>query len=75
MRMAQMQLPLVGNMKVAGITTDRVAKELTNSLLTYLKSPTVNVRVLNFKISVFGDVLRPNVYNIQNERININEVL
>ena len=69
------QLPLVGNMKVAGITTDQIAKELTNSLLTYLKSPTVNVRVLNFKISVFGDVLRPNVYNIQNERITINEAI
>jgi len=69
------QLPLVGNMKVAGITTDEVAKELTNSLLTYLKNPNVNVRVLNFKISVFGDVLRPNVYNIQNERITINEAI
>ncbi len=69
------QLPLVGTMKVAGMTTDEVAKSLTSNLLQYLKSPIVNVRVLNFKISVFGDVLRPNVYNIQNERININEAI
>ena len=69
------QLPLVGNMKVAGMTTDQVAKDLTSNLLNYLKQPIVNVRILNFKISVFGDVLRPNVYNIQNERININEAI
>jgi polysaccharide export outer membrane protein len=69
------QLPLVGNMKVAGITTDQVARELTTNLLTYLKNPIVNVRVLNFKISVLGDVLRPNVYNIQNERVTINEAI
>ncbi|GAB3906931.1 polysaccharide biosynthesis/export family protein [Mucilaginibacter boryungensis] len=69
------QLPLVGDMKVAGMTTDEVAKKLTSNLLPYLKNPIVNIRVLNFKVSVFGDVLRPNVYNIQNERININEVI
>ncbi|MDB5030804.1 polysaccharide biosynthesis/export family protein [Mucilaginibacter sp.] len=69
------QLPLVGNMKVVGMTTDEAAKVLTVNLLTYLKSPIVNIRILNFKISVFGDVLRPNVYNIQNERINITEAI
>jgi polysaccharide export outer membrane protein len=69
------QLPLVGEMKVAGITTDEAAKTLRANLVQYLKSPIVNMRVLNFKVSVFGDVLRPNVYNLQNERVNINEVI
>ena len=71
----EVQLPLVGNMKVTGLTTDEVAKQLTANLVTYLKSPIVSVRIVNFKISVFGDVLRPDVYNIQNEHININEAL
>jgi len=69
------QLPLVGDMKVVGMTTDQVAKQLSTNLLPYLKSPIVNIRVLNFKVSILGDVLRPNVYNIQNERININEAI
>ncbi|GAA4089428.1 polysaccharide biosynthesis/export family protein [Mucilaginibacter panaciglaebae] len=69
------QLPLVGEMKVTGMTTDEVAKQLTGNLVPYLKSPIVNIRVLNFKVSVFGDVLRPNVYHIQNERVNINEAI
>ena len=71
----EVQLPLVGSMKVAGLSTDEVAKQLTANLLTYLKSPIVGIRIINFKISVFGDVLRPDVFNIQNEHININEAL
>jgi len=71
----EVQLPLVGDMKVAGLTTDEVARQLTASLLPFLKSPIVNVRLLNFKISVLGDVLKPDVYTVQNEHININEAL
>ncbi|TWJ00645.1 polysaccharide export outer membrane protein [Mucilaginibacter frigoritolerans] len=71
----QMQLPLVGTMKVYGLTTDEVAKQLTANLQEYLKGPIVNVRILNFKISVLGDVMKPDIYTIQNEHININEAL
>jgi len=71
----QVQLPLVGSLSVVGLTTDEVAKDLAHKLQDYLKSPIVNVRVLNFKISVLGDVLKPDVYTIQNEHINVNEAL
>jgi polysaccharide export outer membrane protein len=71
----QVQLPDVGTMKVAGLTTDEVAKQLTISLADYLKSPIVSVRLLNFKISVLGDVTKPDVYAVPNEHININEAL
>ena len=62
-------------MKVSGLTTEEVSQQLTSNLLPYLNKPIVNVRVLNFKISVFGDVLKPDVFTIQNEHININEAL
>lgn len=71
----QVQLPLIGGLQVSGLTTDDVAKELTVKLQDYFKSPIVNVRILNFKISVLGDVQKPDIYTIQNEHININEAL
>jgi len=71
----EVQLPYVGNMKVSGLTTEQVGKQLTTNLLNYLKSPIVNVRILNFKISVLGDVLKPDVYTIQNDHINVVEAL
>jgi len=70
-----LQLPLVGDMKVIGLTIDDISKQLTANLLPYLKSPIVNVRIVNFKISVLGDVLRPDVYTITNDHINVNEAL
>ncbi|HVS93669.1 MAG TPA: hypothetical protein VHE59_16635, partial [Mucilaginibacter sp.] len=37
--------------------------------------PTVNVRFLNYKISVLGEVLHPSVYVIPNESITLPEAL
>ena len=37
----------------------------------YVKNPTVNIRISNFKITVTGDVKRPGTYNIPNERVSI----
>jgi polysaccharide export outer membrane protein len=62
-------------MKVSGLSTDELAKQLDTDLLPFLTRPIVNVRILNFKISVLGDVLRPDAYTITNDHININEAL
>ncbi len=69
------QIPLIGSMPVAGLTTAEIREQLHQKLLTYLNEPVVNIRILNFKISVLGDVLKPGVFNIQNERITIPEAL
>lgn len=29
------------------------------------------VRLVNYKISVIGEVIRPNTYTVENEKINI----
>ncbi|MBC7399403.1 MAG: polysaccharide biosynthesis/export family protein [Mucilaginibacter sp.] len=68
-------LPYIGRIKLIGLSTDEVAAKLTPLLEQYLKQPIVSVRILNFKISVMGDVLRPDVFTVQNERITIIEAL
>ncbi|QJD94414.1 polysaccharide export protein [Mucilaginibacter robiniae] len=68
-------LPLVGVMKVSGLTTSQLRAKLRDTLLTYYKDPVVNVRIINMNVSVFGDVLRPNVYSLQNERTTITQAL
>lgn len=71
----EINLPYIGRIKVIGTTTDDLATKLTPQLEQYLKQPIVNVRILNFKISVIGDVLRPDIFTVQNERITIIEAL
>lgn len=68
-------LPLIGVTKVAGLTTTQLAAQLQQQLQTYLSKPTVYVRLVNFKVAVMGDVLRPNVYYSPSERLTIPEAL
>jgi polysaccharide export outer membrane protein len=71
----EIHLPIVGNLKVAGLTTSKLREKLNEILQTYYKDPVVNIRILNFKVSVFGDVLRPGIYTMQNERTTITQAL
>jgi polysaccharide export outer membrane protein len=69
------EMPLIGRVKLAGLTTREATDTLKNRLQVYLKEPTVNIRFLNYKISVLGEVVRPSVYTIPNEKITILEAL
>lgn len=69
------QVPLVGELKVDGLTTNQIRLLLTEKLDKYIQSPTVSVRFSNFKITILGDVTRPGVYPVPNERITLMEAL
>lgn len=69
------EMPLLGNIKVGDLTTSEAKKKIKELLQKYLKEPTVNVRVVNYKVSVMGEVARPSVYVIPNERITLPEAL
>src|ERR1035437_9171361 len=68
-------LPLIGKLKVAGLSTKEVTAQITEKLNQYLAQPTVYVRILNFKIAVLGEVNRPSVYTIPNEKVTLPEAL
>ena len=68
-------LPLIGKQKVLGMTTKDATVAITVLLDKYLQQPTVNIRILNFRISVLGEVVRPSVYTVPNEKITLPEAL
>lgn len=68
--------PVLGRIRVAGLTKKEVEAYLRGRLSVYLKEePLVNVRMVNYKISVIGEVARPNTYTITNEKVNVLEAL
>jgi polysaccharide export outer membrane protein len=69
------EIPIIGTVKVAGLTTIEARELIKSKLQKLLKEPTVNVRFLNYKVSVLGEVLRPSVYVIPNETITLPEAL
>ena len=72
----EIDFPVLGRIKVAGLTKKEVEAYLRGRLGAYLKEePLVNVRMVNYKISVIGEVARPNTYTITNEKVNVLEAL
>lgn len=71
----QIDLPLIGVMKVSELTTSQLTEKMRPLLLNYYKDATVSIRIINFKVAVYGDVQKPDVYTLQNERTTITQAL
>jgi polysaccharide export outer membrane protein len=70
--------PVLGNLQVGGLTKSQCEKMLHDKIKPYLnaaENPVVTVRMSNYKISVIGEVNRPGMYTVGNEKINILEAL
>jgi len=69
------EMPMIGKVNIKGLTTTAAADTIRHRLLNFLKEPSVMVRNLNFKVSVLGEVNRPAIYVIPDEKISLPEVL
>ncbi len=63
--------PILGRMKVAGMTRVELSEMLGQRISEYVKDPIVTIRILNFKVSLLGEVNRPGTYNFEGERLTI----
>ena len=72
------EFPVLGTLQVGGLTKSECEKLIHDKLRPYLnakENPVVTVRMANYKISVLGEVNRPGVFTVNNEKINIFEAL
>jgi polysaccharide biosynthesis/export protein len=71
------KLPLIGPLKVDGMTKTQLSTAITDELLNrkIAKDPVVTVRISNYEITVLGEVAKPGVQNVPNELITLPEAL
>jgi polysaccharide export outer membrane protein len=71
------KFPVLGTIQAAGLTKKQLEQSIANSLTEkkLLTDPIVNVRFLNFRVTVLGEVARPTTINVGNEKISILEAL
>lgn len=67
----EIELPLVGDLKVSGKTLHEIQDLVKQKAATYYKDPIVNVRLANFKVTVLGAVAAPGTYIMDQEKSNI----
>ncbi|MDM1548956.1 polysaccharide biosynthesis/export family protein [Empedobacter falsenii] len=67
--------PLIGNVKVGGLTRTEAENELKSKISKYIVNPGVNINFTNFRISVLGEVAKPGNFTIPSERVSILDAL
>lgn len=72
------EFPVLGTLQVGGLTKIECEKMIHDKIMPYLnakENPVVTVRMANYKISVIGEVNRPGMFTVDNEKVNIFEAL
>lgn len=71
----KIDFPVIGTIPVAGFSVKGLKDLLKEKLSIYLKDPVINIRIMNFKVTVTGEVQNPGVIISESERITLIEAL
>lgn len=75
-RNGDINFPVLGKIHLVGLTKEAATDTIQNILnREYVKNPTVNIRFLNFKVTLIGEVKNPSTVTILTEKVNILEAI
>ena len=67
--------PVLGDIKVDGLTRAQIENVLKSKISEYVNDVVVDVRIMNFEVTVIGEVKNPGVFAINDERVTLPEAL
>jgi polysaccharide export outer membrane protein len=73
--MGNIALPIVGVIKIAGLSRDAATQLVQEKLSPFIKDPIVSIRIMNFKVTVLGEVKIPGQIQAVNERLSLLEAI
>ncbi len=71
----EIELPFIGKFFVANKGREEVENEIEKKLSEYIQNPIVQIQIINFKVTILGDVKLPGTYNVPNEKMTIIELI
>lgn len=69
------EFPVIGTIKLGGLTRQEATQFLKNKISEYVNEPIINIRLINFTITVLGEVNSPGTFTIEDERVSLSEAL
>ncbi|WP_047546330.1 polysaccharide biosynthesis/export family protein [Psychroserpens sp. Hel_I_66] len=69
------EFPVLGTIKIGGLTRNEATEMLKEKIGEYVKEFIVNIRLINFSITILGDVNNPGTFTVQGERISLSQAL
>lgn len=71
----EINFPFIGTMQVAGMSKTALTDTLTARIRRDVSDAVVTIRVMNYKITVLGEVNAPGSYTIPSERVSVLDVI
>ncbi|GAA4321178.1 polysaccharide biosynthesis/export family protein [Pontixanthobacter gangjinensis] len=71
----KINFPVLGEIKVVGLTRTEIQKKLEKEIELYVKDPIVDVRIVNFSVTVLGEVGSPGRISVTDERLSMPELI
>lgn len=71
----EIPFPVVGKVKVAGLTIFQIQEKLQEIAGQYIESPTVKVRLLNYRVTILGEVEQQGTITLTNNRVTMLEAI
>ncbi len=69
------EFPVLGKMHLSRLSVEQARDTFKQKLLRYISNPIVNVRWLNFKFTVLGEVNRPATYTLPERSVTVLEAV
>jgi len=68
-------LPILGDIQVRNRTILETKEAIQKELDTYLKEATIDIKIINFRVAVYGEVRRPGFFPVNANRTSIFQAL
>lgn len=69
------KFPVLGQVKLEGLTIGQAQALMETELNKFVKNAIVNIKFMNFRVTVIGEVNHPSTFTVANEKINLLEAL
>lgn len=67
--------PVLGKIQVGGLTKQQLSEKMQEMIARYVKDALVNIQIVNYKVTVMGEITRPGTIAVKNDRISILDAL
>lgn len=67
--------PVIGNLKIADMRKQDAIQMIGDRIRKYVKDPIVNLNIINYKVTVLGEVNKPGSYSIGTDRVSLLDAL
>lgn len=67
--------PVIGKIKLGGLSRADAEKALVKEISKYVINPKIDLRILNYKVTVQGEVNKPGTFPVNSERITVLEAI